>query len=249
MTGSKCAASNAYRNGSHSPRSAHWTRFCVALSVLGMPMEEWPGAPCAVDARRTVGVGRRDNARHPPHRERRASIPTAHPGMRPARSAPPARRRAVRRKRSRGYFSLGWAYLCERCQLAVPSAQLMVAVSAVAFSGAARVVTMFYPAAMNDDRVNDRIDEAVLALLYQGIFEHHPVMGPRSWKAFDWAAMGRLHDKGLISDPASKARSVLLTETSLGEAEVAFRRLFEADDLAAGSSGAIVAVSPDASRR
>ena len=125
----------------------------------------------------------------------------------------------------------------------------MVAASAVALSGAARVATMVYPAAMNDDRVNDRIDEAVLALLYHGIFEHHPVMGARSWKAFDWAAMGRLHDKGLISDPASKARSVLLTEIGLREAEAAFRRFFETDDQAAGGAGAIAAASPDASRR
>ena len=106
----------------------------------------------------------------------------------------------------------------------------MAAASAVALFGAARVAAMVYPAAMNDHRVNNRIDEAVLALLYQGIFEHHPVMGARSWKAFDWAAMGRLHDKGLISCPASKARSVLLTETGLREAEAAFRRLFETDD-------------------
>ena len=54
----------------------------------------------------------------------------------------------------------------------------MAASSAVALSGsAARVATMVSPAAMNDDRVNSRIDEAVLALLYQGVFEHHPVMG------------------------------------------------------------------------
>ena len=61
--------------------------------------------------------------------------------------------------------------------------------------------------------------------------------------------MGRLHDKGLISDPASKTRSVLLTETGLREAEAAFFRLFETDDLAASGAGAIAAASPDASRR
>ena len=126
----------------------------------------------------------------------------------------------------------------------------MAAASAVASSDdAAPAVAMVYPAAMNDDRVNNRIDEAVLALLYQGIFEHHPVMGARSWKAFDWSAMGRLHDKGLISNPASKAKSVLLTDVGLREAEAAFRRLFETDDQAAGGASAIAATSPDASRR
>ena len=77
---------------------------------------------------------------------------------------------------------------------------------------------------------DNKIDEAVLALLYLGIFERHPMMGARTWKSFDWEAMDRLHRKGLISDPVSKAKSVMLTETGLHRAEAAFRRLFEADD-------------------
>ena len=32
-------------------------------------------------------------------------------------------------------------------------------------------------------------------------------------KSFDWDAMERLHRKGLISDPVSKAKSVMLTDT------------------------------------
>ena len=83
---------------------------------------------------------------------------------------------------------------------------------------------------MDDERVNGRIDEAVLALLYLGIFEKYPMGGARAWKSFDWDAMGRLREKGLIFDPAGKARSVILTETGLREAEAAFLRLFEADD-------------------
>ena len=43
--------------------------------------------------------------------------------------------------------------------------------------------------------------------------------------------MERLHRKGLISDPVSKAKSVMLTDTGwLRRAEAAFRRLFEADE-------------------
>ncbi len=83
---------------------------------------------------------------------------------------------------------------------------------------------MRYPARM---RV-DKIDEAVLALLYLGIHERSPISA-RTWKSFDWDAMDRLHQKGMISNPASKAKSVLLTETGLREAEAAFRRLFEDD--------------------
>ena len=54
----------------------------------------------------------------------------------------------------------------------------------------------------------DRIDGAVLALLYLGLHDRY-----RAWKGFDWAALERLHKKGLISDPVvSKAKSVVFTE-------------------------------------
>jgi len=82
---------------------------------------------------------------------------------------------------------------------------------------------MVYRLAMDDERVNGRIDEAVLALLYLGIFESRPMGGARAWKSLDWDAIGRLHEKGLISDPAGRAKSVVLTEA-------AFLRLFEADE-------------------
>jgi hypothetical protein len=68
----------------------------------------------------------------------------------------------------------------------------------------------------------DRIDEAVLALLLLG---RHEV--DRVWKTFDWDAMDRLHAKGFISNPASKAKSVVLSEAGEKEAERLFRLLFE----------------------
>ncbi len=75
-----------------------------------------------------------------------------------------------------------------------------------------------------------RIDETVLALLYLGIHERHrAIPGARTWKSHDWDALDRLHVRGLISDPATKAKSVLLTEDGLREAEAAFRRLFDPD--------------------
>jgi hypothetical protein len=83
---------------------------------------------------------------------------------------------------------------------------------------------------MSRDRTAARIDEAVLALLYLGICERDPMTGVRAWKSFDWEAMDRLHRKGLISNPVSKAKSVKLTETGLRRAEAAYRRLVEADD-------------------
>lgn len=58
----------------------------------------------------------------------------------------------------------------------------------------------------------DRIDEAVLALLYLGIHD-----GARAWKSFDWDAMDRLYEKGYISDPVGRAKSVVFTEEGLNE--------------------------------
>jgi Domain of unknown function (DUF6429) len=68
----------------------------------------------------------------------------------------------------------------------------------------------------------DRIDEAVLALLFLG--RHDKI---RTWKSFDWSAMERLHAKGFISDPVRKAKSVAFTERGLLQSEALFRKLFE----------------------
>ncbi|MFN2443780.1 MAG: DUF6429 family protein, partial [Thermoanaerobaculia bacterium] len=50
--------------------------------------------------------------------------------------------------------------------------------------------------------------------------------GWRAWKGFDWGAMNRLHEKGLISDPVGKAKSVSFTEDGLAEAERLAGELF-----------------------
>jgi Domain of unknown function (DUF6429) len=68
----------------------------------------------------------------------------------------------------------------------------------------------------------DRVDDCVLALLLLG---RHDVQ--RVWKSFDWAAMERLHEKGLISNPMGRAKSVVLTDEGLDKAERLFRELFE----------------------
>jgi Domain of unknown function (DUF6429) len=66
-----------------------------------------------------------------------------------------------------------------------------------------------------------KIDQTVLALLYLTLHD-----GSRAWKSFDWEAMNRLHEKGLIEDPVNKAKSVVLTAHGLGEAERLFKKLF-----------------------
>ncbi|MBK6852708.1 MAG: hypothetical protein IPG93_13985 [Burkholderiales bacterium] len=67
----------------------------------------------------------------------------------------------------------------------------------------------------------DRIDDAVLALLYLGLHE-----GDRAWKSFDWEAMGRLHARGLISDPLGRAKSVAFTADGQDRAAALLESLF-----------------------
>ena len=63
----------------------------------------------------------------------------------------------------------------------------------------------------------DKVDEMVLALLWLT-----PAGDGRAWKGHDWDALDRLHAKGYISEPRSKAKSVVLTE----EGERLSRELF-----------------------
>jgi len=70
----------------------------------------------------------------------------------------------------------------------------------------------------------DKVDEAVLALLLLGLHE-----GDRVWKSFDWAALDRLHDKGFISEPASRAKSLVLSAEGLRAAQAAFAKLLGRD--------------------
>ena len=67
----------------------------------------------------------------------------------------------------------------------------------------------------------DRIDQAVLALLYLGLHE-----SSRAWKSFDWDTMTRLHQQWFISDPIGKAKSVTFTEEGLRESERLLQTLF-----------------------
>ncbi len=68
---------------------------------------------------------------------------------------------------------------------------------------------------------SDKIDDAVLALLWLTLHD-----GYRAWKGFDWNALDRLHEKGLIDNPANKAKSVVFTDEGLQRAEQLFRAMF-----------------------
>jgi len=71
------------------------------------------------------------------------------------------------------------------------------------------------------DLDTDRIDDAVLALLHLGLHD-----ADRAWKSFPWDAMDRLHEKGFISNPASKAKSVVFTDEGLERAEALIEQMF-----------------------
>jgi predicted transcriptional regulator len=69
-----------------------------------------------------------------------------------------------------------------------------------------------------------KLDEVVLALLHFNAHTDHGVT--RAWKGFDWDILDRLHAQGFISDPKSKAKSVVLTDEGARVAEELFRRHF-----------------------
>ena len=68
-----------------------------------------------------------------------------------------------------------------------------------------------------------KLDDAVLGLLYLGLHD-----GVRAWKSFDWDVMDRLHERGYISDPRSKAKSVVFTEEGLERSRQLLEALFGA---------------------
>jgi hypothetical protein len=77
---------------------------------------------------------------------------------------------------------------------------------------------------MNYDK--DKVDEMTLALLYLVSSEWHKGFGARAWKGFDWDTLGRLHEKGWIADPKSKAMSFLVTEEGVKKSEQLFMKHF-----------------------
>jgi Domain of unknown function (DUF6429) len=67
----------------------------------------------------------------------------------------------------------------------------------------------------------DRIDDAVLGLLYLTRHDEY-----RAWKGFDWDALSRLHEKGMIDDPVNKAKSVAFTAEGLRRSRELFEAMF-----------------------
>ena len=60
---------------------------------------------------------------------------------------------------------------------------------------------------------NDKIDDAVLALLTLG------ASGSRAWKGLDLSALARLHDRGFISNPLDRSTTLVFTPAGLARAQ------------------------------
>jgi hypothetical protein len=69
-----------------------------------------------------------------------------------------------------------------------------------------------------------KVDEAVLALMYLTTFKDR--IGWRAWKTHDWDSLDRLHQKGYISNPATKAKSIALTEEAVKRSRDLFAKHF-----------------------
>ncbi len=72
---------------------------------------------------------------------------------------------------------------------------------------------------MNVDE--EKVDQATLALMYMTLHDED-----RVWKGFDWDVTDRLHEKDLISNPKTKAKSVRLTPDGMERAEELFEKFF-----------------------
>ena len=70
----------------------------------------------------------------------------------------------------------------------------------------------------------EKVEQAVLALLHLTSFQDR--LGVRTWKGHDWQVMNSLHEKGYISNPATKAKSVAFTEDGVRLSKELFEKLF-----------------------
>ena len=74
----------------------------------------------------------------------------------------------------------------------------------------------------------DKIDRAVLALLWLTAFRQKKDFPWQAWKGHDWDAMARLHEAGWISDPKNKNKSVTFSDEGAERARALFEEMFEA---------------------
>ena len=74
------------------------------------------------------------------------------------------------------------------------------------------------------DYNKEKVDQATLALMW--LVTETNKYGSRAWKGFDWETLDRLHEKGFISDPKRKTKSVALSDEAVELSESLFKKLF-----------------------
>ena len=70
----------------------------------------------------------------------------------------------------------------------------------------------------------DKVDTMTLALIF--LVTTKDKYGYRAWKGFDWNTMDRLYEKGHISNPKGKAKSIALTEDGAKLSAQLFKEYF-----------------------
>lgn len=71
-----------------------------------------------------------------------------------------------------------------------------------------------------------KLDQVVLELFQLNLAD---ASGSRAWKSLPWSVMDSLHQQGYISDPATKNKSVYLSEKGARLSKELFEKLFTAD--------------------
>jgi hypothetical protein len=69
----------------------------------------------------------------------------------------------------------------------------------------------------------EKVEQVVLALFQMNLSDDS---GRRAWKSLPWSVMDSLHQKGYISDPATKNKSVWLSEEGAKLSKELFEKLF-----------------------
>jgi hypothetical protein len=69
----------------------------------------------------------------------------------------------------------------------------------------------------------ERAGDLVLAMMQLTLHEER-----RAWKSYDWEVMNDLFDRGFITDPRSKAKSVVLTDEGLARSREMYTQYLEA---------------------
>jgi len=76
------------------------------------------------------------------------------------------------------------------------------------------------------DYDTEEVDEYTLALLYLVTHQREEGFGARAWKGFDWDTMNRLYEKGFITNPVGKTKSVGMSEEGYAKSKSLFIKYF-----------------------